>query len=287
MLNIAQELGLSETAFITQTDSNRFSIRYFSPKMEIPLCGHATLASACIVFHTFDINAVEFVNNNGVQLECRRSGDRISMTFPKYLTSDATVSDEMLSALGLQRVEDVRFNDETNILILRISSTEVLAQLDPDYAALVKTHDTINGVLVTAPDTEGEYDYHLRYFWPWSGTNDFEQRFQYFADIAYWAQREVEARIEDVLRARITDRHRGVQGMGFGVDSAGVVGVDRVDQSHQSHASHDSGFSSEHAIASASGTWPPIWVPAPALVPAAIWVPASVWRIRVAGRDRR
>ena len=172
MLNIAQELGLSETAFITQTDSNRFSIRYFSPKMEIPLCGHATLASACIVFHTFDINAVEFVNNNGVQLECRRSGDRISMTFPKYLTSDATVSDEMLSALGLQRVEDVRFNDETNILILRISSTEVLAQLDPDYAALVKTHDTINGVLVTAPDTEGEYDYHLRYFWPWSGTNE-------------------------------------------------------------------------------------------------------------------
>src|SRR5678816_2297932 len=63
MLQIAQELNLSETAFLSPVESGgSFAIRYFSPKMEIPLCGHATLASAKVVFSIHKLNEVLFIN---------------------------------------------------------------------------------------------------------------------------------------------------------------------------------------------------------------------------------
>ena len=60
MLAIAQEFNLSETAFIRKTDGNTYSIRYFSPKVEIPLCGHATLASGKVVFESDGVDEVHF-----------------------------------------------------------------------------------------------------------------------------------------------------------------------------------------------------------------------------------
>src|SRR5688572_26295055 len=68
MLQIAQELNLSETAFLQQKDRDTFSIRFFSPKMEIPLCGHATLASASVVFATHQISQVHFINIQNLDL---------------------------------------------------------------------------------------------------------------------------------------------------------------------------------------------------------------------------
>ena len=58
------------------------------------------------------------------------------------------------------------------ILLIEIASTGTLAGLTPDYAALLQSHDGINGVLVTAPAFDDGYDYHSRYFWPWSGTDE-------------------------------------------------------------------------------------------------------------------
>ena len=63
MLSIAKELGLSETAFVNRQEGQaRFSIRYFSPKMEIPLCGHATLAASKVIFENNLISKIHFVN---------------------------------------------------------------------------------------------------------------------------------------------------------------------------------------------------------------------------------
>src|SRR3979409_770826 len=74
MLHVAQELNLSETAFVRPLGtSNTFSIRYFSPKMEIPLCGHATLASAKVVFATNDLNEVHFINTRNLDLSANES----------------------------------------------------------------------------------------------------------------------------------------------------------------------------------------------------------------------
>jgi predicted PhzF superfamily epimerase YddE/YHI9 len=66
----------------------------------------------------------------------------------------------------------VVFNEETNILLIEIAESQELAGLEPDFVALYKSHNSINGVLVTAASGIDGFDFHSRYFWPWSGTNE-------------------------------------------------------------------------------------------------------------------
>jgi PhzF family phenazine biosynthesis protein len=172
MLQIAQELNLSETAFLQQKDRDTFSIRFFSPKMEIPLCGHATLASASVVFATHQISQVHFINIQNLDLIARESDGQITMVFPVYDTQPADVPPALLTALGISAIKNVVYNKETNILLLEIEDPHKLASLNPDFAALYRSHSSINGVLVTAPSGADGYDFHSRYFWPWSGTNE-------------------------------------------------------------------------------------------------------------------
>ncbi|NNU17515.1 PhzF family phenazine biosynthesis protein [Parvularcula sp. ZS-1/3] len=172
-LPIARELGFSETAFLQATDSpDTWLIRFFSPVMEIPLCGHATIAAAAVLFEEAGLPALSFVNTDGLRIPIRRLGNEIGMDFPVYKTVSAHVPESLLEALGLETVRSVRFNAETKILMLEIEKTEVLGKLQPDYSALRASHNSINGVLVTAASNEDLYDYHCRYFWPWSGTNE-------------------------------------------------------------------------------------------------------------------
>ena len=78
MLLIAKELGLSETAFITQKTVDSFNIRFFSPVMEIPLYGHATLASSEVVFErNAKLKQITFTNTQGIELEINKSEDEI------------------------------------------------------------------------------------------------------------------------------------------------------------------------------------------------------------------
>lgn len=173
MLQIAQELGLSETAFISPPEkSEKFPIRFFSPVMEIPLCGHATLASAKVMFETRNLDAITFINIQKLELIARAKNNEIVMEFPVYETHRTTAAPALLEALGLMSVENAAYNKETNILLLEIADPLLLRRLKPDFSALVKAHDTINGVLVTAPSGNDSYDFHSRYFWPWSGTNE-------------------------------------------------------------------------------------------------------------------
>lgn len=173
MLLVAQELTLSETAFLQPIDGTEdYSIRFFSPVMEIPLCGHATLAAAKVLFDKRDLTTVNFVNINGLVLAARESNGQIVMEFPVYETHTATVPPALLAALGLNSVENCVFNEETRILLLEIKDSRELAALAPNFNALQESHDSINGVLVTALSGDDEYDFHSRYFWPWSGTNE-------------------------------------------------------------------------------------------------------------------
>ena len=173
MLKIAQELGLSETAFIKAADKpNNWSIRYFSPRMEIPLCGHATLAAARIVFNQSTANEVVFTTFESVSLPVRRTEDALTMEFPIYKLHPTDVPPELLVALGIDHIINSAFNKETQILIIEIDNCTTLKNLSPDFPALVKSHDAINGVLVTAASEDDEFDFHSRYFWPWSGTNE-------------------------------------------------------------------------------------------------------------------
>lgn len=173
MQQIAKEIGFSETAFLQKTDNrNTYHIRYFSPKKEIPLCGHATLASAKIIFETTDAEQILFITGEQVELFITKEGDNIVMEFPVYETTSLTVPDAMLVALGLTQVTKTSYSPKNKIIILEINDSSTLAALKPDFIALLKSYENINGVLVTAPSNDNVYDYHYRYFWPWSGTNE-------------------------------------------------------------------------------------------------------------------
>ncbi len=173
MLNIACEFGLSETAFIRPTSkADTYNIRYFSPKKEIPLCGHATLASAKVIFKTTGASNIHFITGENVDLFITRENYEIIMEFPVYDTIDITVPPAVLNALGLTEVANTAYSEKNKIILLEINSADLLARLTPDFKALVASYQGINGVLVTAPSNSPEHDYQYRYFWPWAGTDE-------------------------------------------------------------------------------------------------------------------
>jgi PhzF family phenazine biosynthesis protein len=173
MQNIARELGLSETAFVQRTNTKgTYTIRYFSPKKEIPLCGHATLGSAQVLFRDIDEDTIHFITSEKLDLLVRQRNDEIVMEFPLYDTIPASVPFSMLESLGLKEVTNTVYSPKNKIILLEISDAAVLASLHPDYDALLRSYNDINGVLVTAPSNTEEFDYHYRYFWPWAGTNE-------------------------------------------------------------------------------------------------------------------
>ncbi len=173
MLKIAQEFGLSETAFVRETSAaGIYGIRYFSPKQEIPLCGHATLAAAKVLFSKTPRTAIHFLTHEQVDLPISCQGDDITMTFPVYDTVAATAPPALLAALGLPTVANTAYSPKNKIILLEIADDQLLAALRPDFAALLQSHTGLNGVLVTAPASQDPYDYHYRYFWPWAGTDE-------------------------------------------------------------------------------------------------------------------
>jgi PhzF family phenazine biosynthesis protein len=171
MLKIAQEFGLSETAFVRETNTDGvYAIRYFSPKQEIPLCGHATLAAAEVLFKHTPHAKIHFLTHEQVDLLITCRGEEITMEFPVYDTVPATAPAALLAALGVPAVVNTALSPKNKILLLEIADDQQLAALRPDFAALLHSHTGINGVLVTAPAGQAPYDY--RYFWPWAGTNE-------------------------------------------------------------------------------------------------------------------
>jgi PhzF family phenazine biosynthesis protein len=206
MLHIAQELNLSETAFISPLESGGyFSIRYFSPKMEIALCGHATLASAKVIFSTRELNEVHFINIQNLDLFAKELDGQIVMEFPVYETLPADAPAALLAALGVKAIQNSVYNEETKILLLEIADAEELAGLDPDFVALQRSHNSINGVLVTAPAHTDGYDFHSRYFWPWSGTNEDPVTGGTHTFLAkYWASRLGKTRMKSFQSSKRT-----------------------------------------------------------------------------------
>lgn len=172
MQNIAAEIGFSETAFIKNIAGSTYSIRFFTPKMEISLCGHATLASSKIIFDSTALQDITFVNCDNVELKIGKADDKIVIQFPVYETTEIEVPKPVLDAIGIEETVETRFSPDRNIILIEISSSRTLADLKPDFNALINSYSGINGVLVTAESDSPDFDFHYRYFWPWAGTNE-------------------------------------------------------------------------------------------------------------------
>lgn len=169
---IALELGFSETAFLEYNKDDLFNISYFSPKNEIDLCGHATLAASKVLFEQNNLRQVRFITKNNLILESYRENDSVKMFFPKLNLIDIEIPEKLTASLGIKDIVNKKYNLEYKMILIEISNESDLINLKPDYESLVNSYSGINGVCVTSKSIEKRFDFKYRYFWPWSGTNE-------------------------------------------------------------------------------------------------------------------
>jgi PhzF family phenazine biosynthesis protein len=180
MQNIAMENNLSETAFFVPRDDG-FDLRWFTPDVEIDLCGHATLASAFILFSELGVSgdAVRFHSRSGV-LTVTRNGDILTLDFPARPPAPCDVSDALIRGLGKKPAQVLKARDYFAVFD---SDVEVLS-LKPDFALLGTLDEK---VIVTAPGTD--CDFVSRFFAPTAGVpEDPVTGSAHCTLIPYWAK---------------------------------------------------------------------------------------------------
>jgi len=181
---VAAENNLAETAFLV-ADGEDFQIRWFTPTIEVPLCGHATLASAAVVMERLapQQRRVVFRSASG-PLGVERAPSGYVMNFPTRPSEPIAASRALVEALGARPHEVMA--DRFNYLV-SLESAEQVRCLAPDYAAIA-TLDR-GGVIVTAPGDDG-YDFVSRYFAPAKGIpEDPVTGGAHCALVPYWAKR--------------------------------------------------------------------------------------------------
>jgi PhzF family phenazine biosynthesis protein len=167
MLALAGENNLSETAFLVR-DGADYRIRWFTPRVEVPLCGHATLASAAVVMERLEPGRREVMFHSASgPLRVTRSGEGYSMDFPARVPAPSNLPPAALAqALGVAPLEV--FEHPANYLALLASPGDVRA-LSPDFAAIARLDRP--GLIVTAAG-EGGFDFTSRYFAPAKGVDE-------------------------------------------------------------------------------------------------------------------
>lgn len=182
MLGIAAENNLSETAFFVNRGVH-YDLRWFTPAVEVDLCGHATLAAAHIVFTELKKKATEarFQTRSGL-LTVKRSGDLLVMDFPARPGAPIAPAPELLHGLGRPPKEVLKARD---VLCVYEREEEVRA-LKPDFAALAQVDGL--GVIATAPGEAA--DFVSRFFAPRAGINeDPVTGSAHCTLVPYWSQR--------------------------------------------------------------------------------------------------
>ena len=169
MAKVAAEMNLSETAFLLPRGDG-WSLRWFTPAVEVKLCGHATLASAHAMFSEGLLASGEtarFHTKSGV-LTAERDGDTIELDFPAKTSDEIAPPDGLLDALGVANALYVGRN-EFDYLVEVASEDEVRA-LRPKFAALRTL--PVRGVIVTSRATSDGYDFVSRFFAPAVGVDE-------------------------------------------------------------------------------------------------------------------
>ncbi|WP_417878756.1 PhzF family phenazine biosynthesis protein [Vibrio sp.] len=170
MLSIAEEMAVSETAFLSLNDMR---LRWFTPKAEVKLCGHGTLAVAHVLKQKGQVkvgDSVNFVTLSGT-LTAQIKQETIELDFPSpTIEFDIYQSAELLEHLGIPTNEVIAFGEFDSKVFIEISSEETLLNLAPNFDALKQMNG--RGVLVTTRSTNDKLDFISRYFAPWVGVNE-------------------------------------------------------------------------------------------------------------------
>ena len=191
MQNIAAENNLAETAFLVpkqDTTASDFELRWFTPTVEVNLCGHATLASAYWYFTHVDTEArqVRFTTRSGV-LTATRQGERIALSMPATEVVEYETADELVAALGFEATPETikaSFHAGEDLMLLLDSEASV-QNCQPDFKQLAEF--PARGIIVTA---KGEYaDFVCRFFAPACGIDEDPVTGSAFcALMPYWSQ---------------------------------------------------------------------------------------------------
>lgn len=182
MQNIALENNLAETAFVKRLDEENYQIRWFTPKVEVDFCGHATLASAFVLFKDFThAKTIQFhVKDLGIFTIQQAEDGKIIMNFPIRKPYKVDDYPEVLNHVIDKPFQEVYLNAQAYILVCESAQDVIDAQ--PNFEKItqvaeqfkVSTAITANDdgydVTITAPATE--YDYVARYFAPHKGINE-------------------------------------------------------------------------------------------------------------------
>lgn len=168
MQAVAGEMNLSETAFVRSIGKD-FELRWFTPKAEVELCGHATLASAHVLWTEEIVSKSEpirFHTKSGV-LTASRHDDHVELDFPATPAVEAEPPDGLLDALGVQAtfVGESKYDK-----LLVVDAEDVVRSLRPDFGKLAQI-DT-RGVIVSSRSADRQFDFISRYFAPAFGVDE-------------------------------------------------------------------------------------------------------------------
>ena len=168
MRNIAREMNLSETAFLVP-EGDGYRLRWFTPAVEVDLCGHATVASAHVLWEDGHLPAgkqARFQTRSGLLLADRR-GEWIELDFPATVAEPSEPAPSLLEALGTE----ARFVGRNKFdYLVEVDSEQTVRALQPDMPALRKV--PVRGVIVTARSAAPEFDFVSRFFAPGSGIDE-------------------------------------------------------------------------------------------------------------------
>ncbi|MGB8355912.1 MAG: PhzF family phenazine biosynthesis protein [Chthoniobacteraceae bacterium] len=168
--SIAAEFNLAETAFVRPLADGRFSLRWFTPMREVPLCGHATLAAAHALWQRSVAQAdeaIRFETRHSGELVCMRSGDgKIAMDFPATRPAAASLPSMAAEVLGVDGPVTCAGTTAMNLMLVLPDEVQV-RNCRPKLEILAGWHET--GVIVTAASVTEGADFVSRFFAPQSG----------------------------------------------------------------------------------------------------------------------
>jgi PhzF family phenazine biosynthesis protein len=166
MQRVAREMNLSETAFL-HPDGGAYRLRWFTPTVEVALCGHATLASAHVLWDSGAARpgeALAFETQSGRLTARRDAKDWIELDFPATTAEPAVPPPNLLEALGVRATMVARSVFD---YVVEVANENTVRTLQPDLALLATL--PVRGVVVTAPATTPGFDFVSRFFAPASG----------------------------------------------------------------------------------------------------------------------
>lgn len=161
MMAIAKENRFSETAFAIRRDDSHYDLRWFTPGGEIDLCGHATLATAFIIFQEAapqDTSTITFQTQKSGELTVTKKGDRYEMAFPSYELKPVPVTPEMTAAFGAEPREAYLGRD----LLCVFDDPQTVIKMQPDQQKLKQ----LDGLLQNVTARGQQYDCVSRSFAP-------------------------------------------------------------------------------------------------------------------------